>query len=99
MGITSSGETFTLAEFVGTGWSLMNSDWSLHSCKNSSGDDHIFELVGNKMVCQPYYIERSFGSYMQNDVRDFFFFWSQTNDVMLSYAKQKPKMILARFRS
>ncbi|PON38888.1 Glycine-rich domain-containing protein-like [Parasponia andersonii] len=49
IGMTSS-EKRTLAEFVGTGWSLMNSQWSLHPCKNSSGDSRIFELVGDKMV-------------------------------------------------
>lgn len=50
IGITECGERFTLAEFVGTGWSLMNSQWLLQSSKNSNEDHHIFELVGNKMV-------------------------------------------------
>lgn len=50
IGIMESGEICTLAEFTGTGWSLMNSHWSLQSSKNSSKDNHIFELVSNKMV-------------------------------------------------
>ena len=50
IGITKSGETRTLAEFVGSGWSLLNSQWSLHPCKNSGGNCRVFELVGNKMV-------------------------------------------------
>lgn len=50
IGTMKSGETHTLAETLGTGWSLMNSHWSLHPSKNSGGDCHTFELVGNKMV-------------------------------------------------
>lgn len=50
IGKMNSGETWTLAESVSTGWSLMNSHWSLYPSKNSGGDCHAFELVGNKMV-------------------------------------------------
>ncbi|XP_062100865.1 glycine-rich domain-containing protein 1 [Humulus lupulus] len=50
IGMMKSGEMHTLAEFIGTGWSLMNCQWSLHPCKKSSGDCCIFELVGDKMV-------------------------------------------------
>lgn len=49
--IMSSGETQTLAQFAGTGWSLMDSHWSLHSQKQSSDDGPLFELMGNRMVC------------------------------------------------
>ncbi|EXC03907.1 hypothetical protein L484_016112 [Morus notabilis] len=50
IGTMKSGETRTLTETVGTGWSLMNSHWSLHPSKNSGGENHICELVGHKMV-------------------------------------------------
>lgn len=50
IGKMNSGETWTLAESVSTGWSLMNSHWSLYPSKNSGGDCYAFELVGNKMV-------------------------------------------------
>lgn len=51
IGITLSGETRTLAEFVGTGWSLMDSRWSLHLQKKSGDDGHLFELMGSRKVC------------------------------------------------
>jgi hypothetical protein len=50
IGITFSGETRTLAEFVGTGWSLMDSHWSLHLQKKSGDDGHLFELMGSRKV-------------------------------------------------
>lgn len=50
LGTMKTGETCTLAEFTGTGWSLMNSHWLLRPRNYSSGVSHIFELVGNKMV-------------------------------------------------
>lgn len=50
IGITFSGETRTLAEFVGTGWSLMDSHWSLHRQKKSGDDGHLFELMGSRKV-------------------------------------------------
>ncbi|KAG2696055.1 hypothetical protein I3760_07G041000 [Carya illinoinensis] len=50
IGIMASGETRTLAEFVGTGWSLMDSHWSLQFQKKSSDDGHIFELAGNRTI-------------------------------------------------
>ncbi|GMY12340.1 glycine-rich domain-containing protein 1 [Fagus crenata] len=50
VGIMSSGETCTLAEVVGTGWSLMDSQWSLHLQKKSSVDGPLFELKGSRMV-------------------------------------------------
>lgn len=49
-GITKSGETRTLAEFVGKTWSLMESQWSFQLGKKSSKGDHLFELIGNKVV-------------------------------------------------
>ncbi|KAL6225041.1 hypothetical protein ACLB2K_003893 [Fragaria x ananassa] len=48
VGITKSGKICTLAECVGTGWSLIDSHWSLHCEKNSEG--HLFLLKGKKMV-------------------------------------------------
>lgn len=51
IGITTSGETLTLAEAAGTGWSLMDSQWSLCLQKKSSLDGHLFELMGSRMVC------------------------------------------------
>ncbi|KAG6645765.1 hypothetical protein CIPAW_08G145500 [Carya illinoinensis] len=50
IGIMASGERRTLADFVGTGWFLMDSHWSLHFRKNSGHDGHLFELSGNRMV-------------------------------------------------
>ncbi|KAG7968170.1 hypothetical protein I3843_08G139400 [Carya illinoinensis] len=50
IGIMASGERRTLADFVGTGWFLMDSHWSLHFRKNSCHDGHLFELSGNRMV-------------------------------------------------
>lgn len=49
VGITKSGKICTLAEFVGTGWSLTNSNWSLHR-ENNSKDGYLFLLKGKKMV-------------------------------------------------
>ncbi|KAM2005270.1 hypothetical protein FF1_000513 [Malus domestica] len=50
IGITKSGKISTLAKSVGTGWTLMDSHWSLHREKNSNGDGHLFVLHGEKMV-------------------------------------------------
>ncbi|KAG7962161.1 hypothetical protein I3843_09G051700 [Carya illinoinensis] len=44
----ASSET-RLADFVGTGWFLMDSHWSLHFRKNYVHDGHLFELSGNRM--------------------------------------------------
>lgn len=49
IGVTESGETITLAEMVETGWSVMDCCWSLK--KKSSKEGHLFELLGNRMVC------------------------------------------------
>ncbi|KAG7962160.1 hypothetical protein I3843_09G051700 [Carya illinoinensis] len=45
----ASSET-RLADFVGTGWFLMDSHWSLHFRKNYVHDGHLFELSGNRMI-------------------------------------------------
>lgn len=50
IGVLKSGETSTLAEFVGTRWSLMDSQWSLQLKKKSNEDVHLFELMGCRMV-------------------------------------------------
>ncbi|PQQ01250.1 glycine-rich domain-containing protein 1 [Prunus yedoensis var. nudiflora] len=50
IGITKSGKISTLAESVGTGWSLMDSHWFLHPKKNPNGDGHLFVLQGKNMV-------------------------------------------------
>lgn len=51
IGITFSGEIHTLAEFVGTAWSLVDSQWSLHLQKKSGDNGHLFELMGSRKVC------------------------------------------------
>lgn len=51
IGITKSGKISTLAESVGTGWSLMDSHWFLHPKKIPNGDGHLFVLQGKNMVC------------------------------------------------
>lgn len=50
IGILTSGATQVLAEFVGEGWSLMNSNWSLQLRKKLSENGHIFELTGIRKV-------------------------------------------------
>lgn len=50
IGITESGEAHTLAEFEGTEWSLIDSQWSLQLQKISNKDGHLFELTGHRMV-------------------------------------------------
>uniref|UniRef100_A0A5B7BIP7 Glycine-rich domain-containing protein 1 n=1 Tax=Davidia involucrata TaxID=16924 RepID=A0A5B7BIP7_DAVIN len=50
IGITQSGETHTLAEFVGTEWSLIDSQWSLQLQKKFNKDGHLFELMGPQML-------------------------------------------------
>lgn len=55
IGMTASGETFVLAEFSETAWSLMNSNWLLQlQSKFSSEKEKIFELSGSRKVsiCQ-----------------------------------------------
>lgn len=48
--MVKSGKKQVLAEFVGKGWSLMNSNWSLQLQKEVSEDGHVFELTGIKKV-------------------------------------------------
>jgi hypothetical protein len=50
IGMLTSGETQVLAELVGEGWSLMNSNWSLQLQKKLSEYGHIFELTGIQKV-------------------------------------------------
>lgn len=50
IGVMESGETRTLAECMGTEWSLMDAHWSLPLQKKSSEDGHLFELMGNNVV-------------------------------------------------
>lgn len=52
IGIKMSGESCHLAEFVKTGWSLIDGQWLLDLQQKSSEDDHLFKLVGKrKLVC------------------------------------------------
>lgn len=51
IGIPMSGESCLLAEFVKTGWSLIDSQWLLDFQQKSSEDNHLFKLVGNRLVC------------------------------------------------
>lgn len=44
-------ESCHLAEFVKTGWSLIDGQWFLDFQQKSSGDDHLFKLVGKRLVC------------------------------------------------
>lgn len=50
IGITESGETRTLAKFLGAEWSLMDSQWSAQLPKNTNIEGHFFELMGHRMV-------------------------------------------------
>ncbi|KAJ6685706.1 hypothetical protein OIU79_015678 [Salix purpurea] len=47
IGMTSSGETLVLAEFAGTGWSLMNSSWWFQPREKNTCATRIFELTGS----------------------------------------------------
>ncbi|EOX91856.1 Uncharacterized protein TCM_000919 [Theobroma cacao] len=50
IGTTKHGETHALAEFVGTRWSLMDSQWVLQHSEEVSEHGHLFDLKGNRMV-------------------------------------------------
>ncbi|XP_038997497.1 glycine-rich domain-containing protein 2-like isoform X4 [Hibiscus syriacus] len=51
IGISKHGETLTVAEFLGTHWSLMNSQWVLQHSDEADENGHLFDLKGNRMVC------------------------------------------------
>lgn len=51
-----SGETQTLAEFVGNGWSVMDNLWSFHLPNKCRDDGHLFEVTGTRTVCIYYKI-------------------------------------------
>ncbi|KAL9245918.1 hypothetical protein vseg_019514 [Gypsophila vaccaria] len=48
--ITDSGEKHKVAEFLESNWVIKGMQGSFTLQKNSGNDDHLFELVGNKMV-------------------------------------------------
>ncbi|KAL9245912.1 hypothetical protein vseg_019509 [Gypsophila vaccaria] len=48
--ITDSGEKYKVAEFLENNWVIKGMHGSFTIQKNSGNDDHLFELVGNKMV-------------------------------------------------
>ncbi|KAF5947176.1 hypothetical protein HYC85_013133 [Camellia sinensis] len=50
IGMTGSGETRVLAEFIGQGWSLMNSHWFFQLRKTVSKEDPILDLTGSRKV-------------------------------------------------
>ncbi|XP_022751143.1 glycine-rich domain-containing protein 1-like [Durio zibethinus] len=50
IGITKHGETHAVAEFVGTHWSLMDSQWVLQLSEEVSENGHLFDIKGNRMV-------------------------------------------------
>ncbi|WCJ32038.1 hypothetical protein M5689_013483 [Euphorbia peplus] len=50
IGATKSGETHTLAEFLGTQWSLMDSEWSLKLKEKSNEVGHLFQQIGSGMI-------------------------------------------------
>ncbi|XP_019173075.1 PREDICTED: glycine-rich domain-containing protein 2 isoform X2 [Ipomoea nil] len=48
--VTKSGETRTLAEFVGTEWSLIDAQWSISFHNNQNGDGHLLKLTGPRNI-------------------------------------------------
>ncbi|KAL9229466.1 hypothetical protein vseg_004929 [Gypsophila vaccaria] len=48
--VTSSGEKHKVAEFMGDYWAINGTHGSFKLQHNSGNGDHLFELVGNKMV-------------------------------------------------
>ncbi|KAF7809509.1 Glycine-rich domain-containing protein 1 [Senna tora] len=50
IGLMKSGETRTLAEFVGNGWSVMDNLWFFHLPNKCRDDGHLFEVTGTKMA-------------------------------------------------
>ncbi|XP_050204673.1 glycine-rich domain-containing protein 1 [Mercurialis annua] len=50
IGSMKSDETHKLAEFVGSCWSLLDSQWYLQLTAKTSKDSHVFELMGSKMI-------------------------------------------------
>lgn len=54
--VTKSGETYTLAEFVGTEWSLIDAQWFICFHNNQNDDGHLLKLTGprNVRICLLY---------------------------------------------
>ncbi|KAK4261432.1 hypothetical protein QN277_004428 [Acacia crassicarpa] len=50
IGLMKSGETQTLAEFVGNGWSVMDNFWFFHLPNKCRDDDHLFVVTGTRLV-------------------------------------------------
>lgn len=50
IGLMKSGETRTLAEFVGNGWSVMDNFWFFHLPNKCRDDGHLFVVTGTRMV-------------------------------------------------
>ncbi|CAK7347306.1 unnamed protein product [Dovyalis caffra] len=50
IGMTRNGERHVLAEFAGTGWSLMNSNWWFQPYQKITDASQIFELTGSQKV-------------------------------------------------
>lgn len=50
VGMTTSGETPILAEFLGAGWSLLNSTWRFQLQNKLNNVGQIFELTGRQKV-------------------------------------------------
>ncbi|EOA16038.1 hypothetical protein CARUB_v10004166mg [Capsella rubella] len=50
IGVKECGETYVLAEYDGTFWSLLDSKWSLKQTGNPGVDGPLFELSGTRMV-------------------------------------------------
>jgi len=50
IGVKECGETYVLAEYDGTFWSLLDSKWSLKQTCNPATDGPLFELSGTRMV-------------------------------------------------
>lgn len=47
IGVVNSGKTRVLAEYNGSFWSLLDSEWSL---KQTNTDNLLFELLGTRVV-------------------------------------------------
>lgn len=53
VGMMDSGKKCTLAESIDSGWSLVNSPWSLLLPNTNNDDGHLFELTGPQTVSFP----------------------------------------------
>ncbi|KAG2319112.1 hypothetical protein Bca4012_054634 [Brassica carinata] len=50
VGVKGSGESYVLAEYDGSFWSLLDSKWSLRQARSHETDGPLFEIMGVRMV-------------------------------------------------